>query len=278
MKRVFILLVMAMSVNALFAAGASAGKADSIAGIKDSTKAGKNRNVHVTIGIGDEHFSKKHKSDSTKRVSKAPGVSFGLTFSRFDIGFSKLIDNGSFTLSPNNEFLDYNSWKTSNVGFDLLQFGYRFNSNFKIYLSGGFDWTHIRLERDITMKRDWPVLAYDTSSIHFDKNRFSSTYLRIPLSFEFRTNDDNNGKKFRFVAGPDIGFLLNGRVKQKSDENGKQKFNDDYHFTKFRYGAFARIGYGYAGLYVKYYFNDMFENSPAQEGLRNMSFGLTLGF
>jgi hypothetical protein len=32
------------------------------------------------------------------------------------------------------------------------------------------------------------------------------------------------------------------------------------------------------GIYAKYYFNDMFENSPAQEGLRNFSFGLTLGF
>lgn len=240
-----------------------------------STSDKKNKKVEININLGRDD---RDRRDSTSRRSHAPGVSFGLTISRFDLGFAKLVDNGSFTLSSANNFLEYDSWKTSNVGFDLLQFGYRFSSSFKIYLSGGIDWTHIRLEKDITIKRDWPVLAYDTSSVHFDKNRFSSTYLRIPVSFEFRTKDDNNGKKFRFVFGPDMGFLLNGRVKQKSEENGKQKFNDDYHFTTFRYGAFARIGYGWTGLYFKYYFNDMFENSPAQKGLRNLAFGLTVGF
>ncbi len=32
------------------------------------------------------------------------------------------------------------------------------------------------------------------------------------------------------------------------------------------------------GLYAKYYFNDMFENSPAQAGLKNFAVGLTFGF
>lgn len=239
----------------------------------------KNRKTEfkVTLGKSDD-ATVRDKSDSTKNTTRHSGVSFGLTFARFDLGFAKLIDNGSFTLSPQNDFLEYNSWKTSNVGFDLVQFGYRFNSHFKVYLSGGFDWTHIRLEKDITIRRNAPVLEYDASTVHFDKNRFSSTYLRIPLSFELRTKDDDRGKKFRFVFGPDMGFLLNGRVKQKSSENGKQKFNDDYHFTKFRYGAFARIGYGAAGLYAKYYFNDTFENSPQQNGIRNMAFGITVGF
>jgi hypothetical protein len=189
-----------------------------------------------------------------------------------------LIDNGSFTLSPKNDFLSYRSWKSSNVGFDLLQFGYRFSPNFKIYLSGGFDWTLIRLRKDITIQRDAPALTYVTDSIHFSKNRFSSTYLRIPLSFEFRSKEDSKGKRFRFIVGPEAGLLLGGRVKQISAERGKQKFDDDYHFAKMRYGAFTRIGYGSMGLFAKYYLNDMFENSPAQEGLKNFAFGLTFGF
>lgn len=277
MKRLLILFVSLMFAHTV-SAGVGNDKSTAFGGsLKDSTSVDKNHKVKISFTFGNDKDGKS-KRDSTETQTRASGVSFGLTFSRFDLGFSKLVDNGSFTLSKDNNFLDYDGWKTSNVGFDLLQFGYRFTSGFKIYLSGGIDWTHIRLQKDITIKRDWPVLSYDTSDVHFDKNRFSSTYLRIPLSFEFRTRDDNNGKKFRFIFGPDMGFLLNGRVKQKSDENGKQKFNDDYHFTKFRYGAFTRIGYGCAGLYVKYYFNDMFENSPAQKGLRNMAFGLTLGF
>ena len=273
-KQALILTILSLIAGVTYAGEIKDPLANTIPG--DSTVTKKKRNVEVNISLG-KNESKNSDSDSTGR-RRHSGVSFGLTFARFDLGFSKLIDNGSFTLSSNNEFLDYQGWKTSNVGFDLLQFGYRFNSNFKIYLSGGIDWTHIRLERNITILRDAPVLQYEESPIDFEKNRFSSTYLRIPLSFEFRTNDDNRGNKFRFIVGPDMGFLINGRVKQKSHENGKQKFNDDYHFTKFRYGTFARIGYGGAGLYAKYYFNDMFENSPAQDGLKNMAFGLTIGF
>lgn len=276
MKRLILLLIVFAAGQAVYA-GTQDHTVASLDSVKtDSTKK-KNRDIQFKVTWG-KHDDREDKKDSVKHSSKHSGVSFDLTFSRFDLGFSKLIDNGSFTLSSKNNFLEYNGWKTSNVGFDIVQFGYRFNSSFKIYLAGGFDWTHIRLQKDITIKRDWPELAWDQDTIHFDKNRFSSTYLRIPLSFELRTKDDNNGKKFRFVFGPDMGFLLNGRVKQKSDERGKQKFDDDYHFTKFRYGAFARIGYGGAGLYAKYYFNDTFENSPNQKGLRSMAFGITVGF
>lgn len=241
----------------------------------DTVDSTKNNKTSVTFTWGK---NEKSSSDTIRTKSKAPGVSYGLTLSRFDLGFSKLVDNGSFTLSDQNSFLDYHGWKTSTVGFDILQFGYRFNSNFKIYLSGGFDWTHLRLTRDITIRKDAPTLQYDESDIEFEKNRFSSTYIRIPLSFEWRSKDDNRGKKFRIIAGPDFGFLVNGKVKQKSSENGKQKFNDNYHFTKFRYGGFARLGYGSTGIFAKYYLNDMFENSPAQEGLQNMSFGVSFGF
>lgn len=238
---------------------------------RDSTTIKKKSKVRVSMGDFRSH------RDSAQKARNG-GFTFGITFSRFDLGLATLVDNGSFTLAPKNNFLSYRSWKTSNVGFDLLQFGYRFNNNFKIYLSGGFDWTLIRLRKDITIQRDAPVLTYTVDNIDYSKNRFSSTYLRVPLALEFRTKEFNNGKRFRFIIGPDAGLLLGARVKQISDENGKQKFDDDYHFTRMEYGAFSRIGYGSAGIFAKYYFNDMFENSPAQAGLKKFSFGLTFGF
>lgn len=215
--------------------------------------------------------------DTVRRAHKAPGFSWGLTFSRFDLGLATLLDNGSTKLSPQNNFLRYRSWKTINVGFDVIQAGYRFNPAFKIYLSAGFDWTHIRLRDNITIQENQPTLTYTQDNILYSKNRFSSSYLRIPLSFDYRTRADDNGKYVHIVAGPDIGILLNGRVKQISDEYGKQKFNDDYHYTKLRYGAFARVGYGSLGVFAKYYFNDMFD-TPAQDGLKNFSFGFMFGF
>ena len=243
--------------------------------IKTDTTVTVRKKRAVTFSFGD----RKAKVDSARKARAGkPGFNFGVTFSRFDIGLATLVDNGSFTLSPQNQFLSYRSWKTSNVGFDLVQFGYRFNNHFKMYISGGFDWTLIRLRENVTIQKGGTSLSYIQDNVEFSKNRFSSTYLRIPLSFEFRTSEFSNGKRFRFVTGPEVGILTGARVKQISEERGKQKIDDDYHFTKMRYGAFGRLGYGNAGIFAKYYFNDMFENSPAQAGLKNFNFGFTFGF
>jgi opacity protein-like surface antigen len=241
----------------------------------DTTKVTTEKKVRVSFHFGN----RKAKVDSARKAKAGqPGFNFGITFSRFDIGLATLVDNGSFTLSPQNQFLSYRQWKTSNVGFDLVQFGYRFDNHFKMYISGGFDWTLIRLKENITIQKGGSSLTYINDNVEFSKNRFSSTYLRIPLSFEFRSSENSRGERFRFITGPEVGLLMGGRVKQISEERGKQKMDDDYHFTKMRYGAFARLGYGGGGIFAKYYFNDMFENSPAQAGLKNFNFGFTFGF
>jgi len=240
----------------------------------------KNKGTKIHLGFGGDasEISVNRNNDTSYHESKAPGFSFGVTFSRIDFGLATLVDNGSFTLSPANQFLNYRQWKTTNFAFDLLQFGYRFNSSVRIYAAGGLDWTYIRLRNDITILRNTPALSYTTDAIHYDKNRLTSSYVRIPVMFDFRSSEDDNGRRFHLVAGPEFSFLLNGTQVQKSKENGKQKLSSDYHFAKLRTGAVLRIGYGAFGLFGKYYFNDMFENSPAQKGLKNFSFGISLGW
>ncbi|WP_428328365.1 outer membrane beta-barrel protein [Mucilaginibacter sp.] len=278
MKRLLFTTIISLTLTWAFAINMNA---DTVKTKTDSIKTKKGKTIR--LGYGEDasaiNINKDRNDTIVTHSSKIyPKFSMGITISRLDLGLATLVDNGSFTLSPQNQFLRYRSWKTSNVGFDLVQIGVRFNNNFKIYLSGGFDWTLIRLRENITILPNQPVLTYRQDNIDYSKNRFSSSYLRIPLSFDFRTNEDADGKRFHFVLGPDGGFLLNGRVKQISKENGKQKIDDNYHFTTFRYGGFARVGYGGWGIFAKYYFNDMFENSPEQKGLKNFSFGITLGF
>ena len=236
--------------------------------VKVSSPEKKNRSIDIRIG---------EKSDSTRKTSSK--FSFQLTLARLDLGLATFTENGSFTFSsPQAQSLEYHRMKTNNVGLELLQTGYRFNSYFKIYLAAGLDWTHMRLKKNITPQPDQPVFTVIEEDIDFKKNRFSSTYLRIPLSFQFRTKDDQKGNKFHFVAGPEIGFLLNGKTKQVSDERGKVKYKDDFNFNPFRYGAFARFGYDDIGLYVKYYANDVFADNQGPKDFKNLSFGLMLGF
>jgi len=237
-------------------------------------KKNEGKTFSLTLGIGGDDSGKK---DSTNQADSNKGKFIGgITFTRMDLGFTRLVDNNSFTLSPENDFLDYKGGKTSTFSFDIVQMGYRFNQHFKIYVAGGFDWTHIRLRKDITIQKNTPELTYVEEDVHFSKNRFSSSYVHIPLNFELRTSENKNGNRFYFIAGPEVSFLLNGKVKQISDERGKQKFSDDYRFQTFRYGGSLRFGYNGIGLFTKVYFNDMFASAP-QKGLTNMSFGLTFG-
>lgn len=224
-------------------------------------------------------FNLKDGPPEQSRLDKAlPGLLYGITFARLDVGLSTMLDNGSFKLSDDNKFLRYRPVKSGNIGFDLAQAGYRFTDKFKIYLSAGFDWNHIRLREDITILKDSPELAYQASESPLKKNRLSSTYLRLPLVFELRGKENYNGSRLRFVAGPELGLLLKGKTKQKSEAFGKVKETDDYHFTKVRYGLVARLGHGALGLYGKYYFNNLFENSPRQEGLHTLALGLMFSF
>lgn len=267
MKRIIYSLIIAFLTTTAFA---QTGAIDSVK--KDTTIKNKRKGVH--FDFGDDNNSK----DTVYHASKAPGFSFGLTFTRFDVGLTALNDNGSFKLSPAKQFLSYRSWRTSYIGFDVLQLGYRFSSSFRFYVAGGFDWTNIRLRQNGTILRDAPVVTFVPDNVQYDKNRLSATYLRVPISFDFRTHDDADGRRFHFVVGPELGVLLGSSLKQESKQNGDLKLGGDYHFTKFRYGAAARVGYGAIGLFAKYYANNLFDNSPAQDGLRQFAFGLSVGW
>lgn len=270
MKYIIVIMLLAGLFTTSYAQEKS--KKDTVL-IITTDSAGHRRTKEVNIKINT-----KKKADSVKIVKSSSMFFVKFTFSRFDLGLSKYLDNGSFTLSPQNDFLESKTWKSSNVGFDLLEMAYRFNSYVKIYLSAGFDWNHMRLKRNVTILPDKPELSYKTESIDFKKNRFSSSYLRVPLGIQLRTKDDSKGRKAYFVAGPEIGVLLNGKVKQVSKAQGKKKIKDDYNFEPFRYGAYVRFGYGGLGVFSKYYFNDVFAEGQGPADFKNLSFGLMLTF
>lgn len=226
------------------------------------------RDLEPTLG--------KKDVDTDGKVIKYPRLFGGITFTRIDWGFSRLIDNGSFTLSADNQFLDYS--RASNFGFDVAQIGMRFTDMFKMYLSTGFEWNYLRLQNNIILDPNATPLAYAYSDTEYRKNVLTSTYLRIPLTFELRSRKNKHGDRAKIAFGAMTGVLLKGTQRLRSEEYGKQKFRDNYNLASFQYGVFTRVGFDAFGIFAKYYLNDMFENSPAQQNVNNLTFGLTLGF
>ncbi|MCT1530821.1 PorT family protein [Sphingobacterium daejeonense] len=240
---------------------------------KEKNDSTDSKSYSLSIGKVDEE-----DKDSIKKEISYPRSYGGITFTRVDWGFSRLSDEGSFTLSEENQFMSYK--RSSNFGFDIAQYGIRFSDQFKVYLSAGFEWNYWRLKQNIQLLENTSPIDYVEldESANYSKNVITSTYLRLPLSFELRSKQLENGKRVKLAFGAMTGILLKGTQRLKSDANGKQKFKDNYNLQTFQYGPFVRIGYDNLGLFAKYYMNDLFEKSPEQEGLRNLTFGLTLGF
>lgn len=236
---------------------------------RDSTQS-----VTFSIGKQDKESQEKSKDEEISY----PRTYGGITFTRIDWGFSRLSDGGSFTLDEQNQFLSYK--KASNFGFDIAQFGIRFNDQFKVYLAAGFEWNYWRLKQDVLLLENVTPLTYEDldPEAHYAKNILTSTYLRVPITVELRSRQLKNGKRVKLAFGAMTGVLLKGTQRLKSEQYGKQKYKDTFNLRTFQYGPFVRLGYDNFGIFGKYYVNDLFEKSPQQDGLHNLAFGLTLGF
>jgi hypothetical protein len=279
MKKIYLIAICLLAVSI-----AQAQEPDTLATKKPKTVESKDGKTTITLGNGNVKITVNDDDVDTIKVKKTPKpvkypkIDFGLTFEHFDIGFAKYHTGSDFSTPAAYSFLETQTGKTLNVGFDFAQMGIRFNPNFKIMLAAGLDWNHMRLVQNVTILPNNPVLSASTDATDYDKNRFSSRYLRVPLYFEYRTPQNDKGKRATIVFGPEVGFLLNGKVKQVSSVYGKTKVKDDYNFEPFRYGANMRIGYGRAGLFFKYYMNDVFAKNQGPADYKNLNFGITFGF
>ncbi|WP_240920103.1 outer membrane beta-barrel protein [Sphingobacterium chungjuense] len=271
MKTYLYLMIVSIAFGLSATTATQAQTQDSLITERDSSR---KVNMNITLGKGDDEDDK-----SSKKKVKYPRIFGGLTFTRIDWGFSRPMDNGSFTFSEENQFLSHS--RASNFGFDIAQFGVRLDDNIKIYTAAGFEWNYMRLTNNVILNQNQAPLTptfVDRNEVNYTRNVLTSTYLRVPLAFEWRSNRSRGGDRVRIVAGPMFGILLKGSQRLRSDELGKQSFRDTYNLQSFQYGGHLRVGFGSFGVFTKYYMNDMFEQSPDQKGFKNFAFGLTLGF
>lgn len=239
---------------------------DTIKRKADSTiiKMGPKDNLTVIIRTGDEHESETDRKNP-----------FRFTFfGGVDFGFTNWLDNGSFTTTDPN--LELKTGKSSNFTLNLVSGSLNiYKKKLKLNAALGLDWQNYRFKSDITPVANSPQFIYVPSDVPLSKNKLMSKYIVMPVVLHFQPKSANRNKGFFIEGGMDLGYLIGARTKQISDEKGKVKVSDDFNFRPFRYGVIGRIGYDYASIYCKYYFNDVFAPNQGPE-LNNISFGISL--
>jgi len=212
----------------------------------------------------DKEFKgyKKNRSNGDRKAKKS-AKKFkddrgGLEFS---IGYNAWLDNGSKDLSSANSNLELINSKSTNVNVSYVNY-FKIYKNFIQFSAGvGIDWNNYRFSKNITLSPKADSMNLVVDNINYSKNKLMAEYVTVPLQLHFATKPNKKGEMLGVAGGVELGYLLNGRQKQISEENGKQKIDDDYNLADLRLGYTLCANYGNTGIYAKYYPTSTFKES-----------------
>jgi hypothetical protein len=148
--------------------------------------------------------------------------------------------------------IDHHFWLAYGVFFELNS--YKYNS-------------------DEVMIQNIDSVAFKTSDVALKKNKLSCEYVGIPLMLRYESNPGNFSNSFHISAGGFGEYLIGAHTKVKSTTNDKAKVHDDFNLNRFRYGIAARVGYGWANLFVNYSLSELL-----QEGTGPVVYPFSAGF
>jgi len=93
----------------------------------------------------------------------------------------------------------------------------------------------------------------------YDKNKFSLSYLEIPLEIRWRTSTPESHKFWRIYTGFKLGFLVSDRYVFSNDVTTNIiKKNPD--LNKFQYGCYVSAGWNSINVYAYYSLNPIFKS------------------
>ncbi len=140
-------------------------------------------------------------------------------------------------------------------------------------------------ERMILDSRTDRIVFQNVADSSIKGNKFSMTYLEIPLELRFFANKDNRNKGFKFALGAKVGFAGIGgsHYKERVPVSGKfisevtktRRFNQSWRLTPT-----ARIGWGNFSVFAEYTMTPIFNNSGSASGsnpdIRPFSAGIVI--
>lgn len=195
----------------------------------------------------------------------------------FDMGYNTFL-NSDYKVQvdePYAEMEDLHGWGSFDV--NLHVFRSRVNIakgylNFNYGLS--FEWHHFRFDNNFSILPDVDTFTINTETLEYEKNKFNTTHLAVPLLIGFETKPWDTENSFRMQFGYSPALMLRGKTKLKY--NGQKDIEkDDFNLAQFRHEVNYIIGYGDFNLYASYDLTSMFAEGEGPE-LHPFSVGLVI--
>ena len=119
--------------------------------------------------------------------------------------------------------------------------------------------------------------SLDEREVTYDRNRFSTASLEVPLEFRWRSSTAETYKFWRVYGGIRFGYAYWHKSSFKQDNNDVVQ-TDIPEFNKIRLGATLSFGYNTVNFYSYYGINPFFDNARTTNGtaidMTNLKLGL----
>lgn len=199
----------------------------------------------------------------------------------FHIGANGYLHNNQIGLPSQYQAMELDYSRSKSLGFDFMIRGLDL-FNKRVYFSPGIglDWNkyHFKDKQQKLSTQNDTVLFVVDSSVTYDKYKLRTTYLQVPVLLGFRLGNLDK-KVVNVQVGAIGGYNIGALTKSKYAVDGtkyKDKVRDDYNVNPFKLDAVARISFGDIGLFGRYSFTSLFEESKAPT-LTPFTVGLTFG-
>ncbi len=215
----------------------------------------------VNVSKKDSITNIESKREQTKRLTHWNGIDIGMN--TFSFGSSFDIDAGK------DNFLEVDLAKSRSISFNMFEEKLRiFGDYFGVFTGLGFEINSYALRNDYTLQmNDGMVTAFKDSTITLRKNKLRTTWVNVPLMFEFNTSTVTD-KNVHLSAGVIGGWRLGTKYKQKYKMDGekfKVKSNKSLHMMDYKMDASVRLGFRSFTLFANYGLTPLFEEGKAAE-------------
>lgn len=102
--------------------------------------------------------------------------------------------------------------------------------------------------------------------INYDKNRFDTHEIELPLELRWRTSTPEDYRFWRIYGGVKLGYAFSFKSMFKQD-GGKYRLKDLDEFDRLRYTAFLNFGYNTFNLQIQYTINSFFTDDAQIDGV-----------
>jgi hypothetical protein len=179
-------------------------------------------------------------------------------------GFSWMADqNMKAGVPAGASFLKTSPMKSGQVGFTFLSGGVRVYKGLGVTAGLGFENLGLVFDNDLPLSAGSGKVVPDSSYLNrgtrLSVNSLNIARFTLPIMIELKSKEKG---KSAYIAAGIVGSVQAGSNQllryKENDHRYKSSIRGSFHTSTFNYALNVRAGYGHAGIFVNYQFNQIF--------------------